>query len=166
MRRLFLSVLLSVALTVASLPAALSVTPTGVSVVPAVAHADAALKCSDGTQPANNDLSKCPGTGGITTQNCVKVGVKIGGKDCIDNAAGNGGAIVVYLRLVLQFLSGGIGLIIVLMLTIAGIQYIVSTGDPVQVKNAKNRIVNALTALVLFLLGFAIISFIVPGGVL
>ncbi len=97
----------------------------------------------------------------------IKVGVPIEkGKECIENNAASGGAIAVYLRMVLKFLSGGIGLVIVLMMVIAGIQYITSTGDPARVKAAKDRIVNAITALVLFVMAFAILSFIIPGGIL
>lgn len=89
----------------------------------------------------------------------------VGNNNCISNDAAQGGAIVVYLRLILKFMSGVIGAVILLMLVIAGIQYITSAGDPGQVKNAKNRIINAITALVLFLSAYAILSFIIPGGI-
>ncbi len=108
---------------------------------------------------------------GIKTDPCVQLGVPISGKSsdaaqCVDNSQGSGGAIVNYLKLILKFLSGAVGLVILLMLMIAGIQYITSTGDPKLVTNAKNRIINAITALVLFILAFAILSFIIPGGIL
>jgi hypothetical protein len=41
-----------------------------------------------------------------------------------------------------------------------------STADPARVKAAKDRLQNAIIALVLFLMMFAILSFIVPGGIL
>ncbi len=103
------------------------------------------------------------GSGDIATDKCVKVAVGIGGQDCIDNT-GNG-AIVTYLQLFLKFLSGGIGLVIVLMIVIGGVQYITSAGDPSLVKKAKERIVNALTALMLFILAYAILNFLIPGGI-
>ena len=79
--------------------------------------------------------------------------------------SGNG-LIFNYLILIIQFLSGAIGLVIVLMIVIGGIQYITSAGDPAAVKKAKERIVNAITGLVLFVLMFAILNFLIPGGIL
>jgi len=78
---------------------------------------------------------------------------------------GCNGLIFNYLTMIIQFLSGAIGLVIVLMLVIGGIQYITSAGDPGAVKNAKSRITNAIIALVLFILMFAILNFLIPGGI-
>ncbi len=77
----------------------------------------------------------------------------------------NGGVIVAYLKMILKFLSGGVGVVILLMLIIAGVQYITAAGQPEQVKAAKTRIQNALTGLVLFLIAFAVLNFIIPGGI-
>jgi hypothetical protein len=89
-----------------------------------------------------------------------------GGKHtCVANDPKTGGAIVVYLKAVLQYLSSAVGLVVVLMLVIAGIQYITSVGDPARIKSAKDRITNAVIALALFIFGFAILSFIIPGGI-
>ena len=77
-----------------------------------------------------------------------------------------GGPIVFYLVQVLKLLSGIIGGIIVLILVMAGINYITSAGDPNGVKTAKKRIQNALTALILFLMMYAILNLLVPGGIL
>ena len=71
-----------------------------------------------------------------------------------------------YLKDILKLLSGAVGGVIVLMLVIAGIQYITSAGEPTAIKSAKNRIMNAIMALVLFLMMFAILNFIIPGGIL
>lgn len=87
------------------------------------------------------------------------------GEESIDNTA-NGGVIIAYLKMILKLLNVMIGGIIVLVIVIAGIQYIISGGDPANVKKAKGRIMNAITALVLYLLMEAILSFLVPGGIL
>lgn len=99
---------------------------------------------------------------------CVKVALKIFDNDasCVKNDKASGGAIVNYLRLILKLLSGVVGLLIILMLVVAGVQYMTSLGDPGRVKSAKDRIVNAITALVLFLTMFAILNFLIPGGIL
>jgi hypothetical protein len=97
---------------------------------------------------------------------CVALPVLNAGGKCISNDPAKGGAIIVYLKQILTLLSGLVGAVIVLMLIVAGVQYIVAFGDPGQIKTAKGRIVNALTALVLFLMMFAILQFLVPGGVI
>src|SRR6266571_2612197 len=98
----------------------------------------------------------------------VKLGVQIlpgAGNACVEGDPKNGGVIIAYVKIFLQFLSAGVGIVIILMLVIAGIQYITSTGNPAMIKGAKDRIVNAITALVLFVLSFAILSFLIPGGI-
>ncbi len=98
---------------------------------------------------------------------CIQLSVPLlKDKKCVENDVKTGGAIVAYLKMALQVLSAGVGITIVLMLVIAGIQYITSAGDPNMVKQAKDRIVSAITALVLFVMGFAILSFIIPGGII
>jgi hypothetical protein len=87
------------------------------------------------------------------------------GEYSVDNTGG-GGAILVYLRWVLKLLSSAIGIVIVMMIVLSGLQYITSTGDPGRIKNAKGRLQNAIIALVLFLSMFAILNFLVPGGIL
>jgi len=85
---------------------------------------------------------------------------------CVANDAASGGAIVVYLKAFLQYLSGLVGLVIVLMIVISGIQYITAYGDPGRIKGAKTRLTNALIGLFLFIGAFAILSFIIPGGII
>jgi hypothetical protein len=69
-----------------------------------------------------------------------------------------------YLDPVLLFLGGGVGLVITIMIIIGAIQYITSGGDPNGVAAAKKRIANALIALLTFGLMYALLNFIVPGG--
>lgn len=88
------------------------------------------------------------------------------GQEEIANDPANGGAIIVYLKMILKLLNIAIGMIIILMLIIAGVQYITSAADPGQVKAAKDRIMNAIIALVLYMLMFAILNFLIPGGIL
>jgi hypothetical protein len=108
------------------------------------------------------DTSTCNGAPG------VQIGLPIlsGGSTCVSNAVGSGGAIIVYLRDILTLLSGAVAIIVMIMLVTAGVQYVTSVGDPSMIKSAKTRIVNALTALLLFLTMFAILQFLVPGGIL
>lgn len=99
--------------------------------------------------------------------NCVTVALPISGTQkqyCGDDA--NGGVIMVYTKEVARLLSGSVGGVIVLMVVISGIQYILSVGNPSRVQSAKSRLSNAIIALVLFVMAFAIINFIVPGGLI
>lgn len=98
---------------------------------------------------------------------CVQIAIPLisGGATCVDNT-GPGGAIVLYMRDALKLLAGGVGTVIMLVLVWAGIGYITSAGQPENLKAAKKKIENALTALVLFLLTVAIMNFLVPGGLL
>ena len=99
-------------------------------------------------------------------KNGVWLSVKVNTKDsnCVLPDA-NGGVIITYLKLILKFLSGGVGIVILLMLTIAGVQYMTAAGQPEQVRAAKNRIQNAITGLVLFLIAFAVLNLIIPGSI-
>ena len=83
----------------------------------------------------------------------------------IPNDSNSGGAIVFYLKLVLRLTNGIVGGVILLMLVIGGIQYIMSAGDPGNVKKAKGMVMNAIIGLVLYLMMFAILNFLIPGGV-
>jgi vacuolar-type H+-ATPase subunit I/STV1 len=127
-----------------------------------VAVPSAAMAVNNGgTSPKFNDVFSNDKCGG------VQIALPfIGSNKCVNNDPKTGGAIVNYLKTILLFLSGAIGLIVMLMLVIGGINYITSTGDPARIKGAKDMIQNAIVALVLFLCMFAIISFILPGGVL
>lgn len=119
----------------------------------------------------NNGVPDANGNCGsdfVKTDGCVNVAIPIlsGGAKCVSNSQGTGGAIVNYLREILKLLSGAVSLVIMLMLIISGVQYITSTADPARVKAAKTRLQNAIIALLLFLTMFAILTFLVPGGIL
>jgi hypothetical protein len=89
----------------------------------------------------------------------------LSGKDCIPKDGSNGGPIMLYLVMVIQYFSSAIVIVIVLMLVIGGIQYITSAGSPGAVKAARDRITNAIIGLILFMLMFAVLNFLIPGGI-
>lgn len=67
---------------------------------------------------------------------------------------------------VINVLSAGVGIIVIITIITAGIQYITAGGDPQKISQAKNRIRNALFALLAFAFLFAFLQWIVPGGIL
>lgn len=76
----------------------------------------------------------------------------------------NHSAVVDLLFAVIRFLTDGIGLVIIMSLIIAGIQYTTSQGDPSAIKHATERIHSAATALALFIFAYAILNYIIPNG--
>lgn len=67
---------------------------------------------------------------------------------------------------IIKFVTYGIGIIITLAIVISGIQYATAQGDPGTVKKARTRIFNAVVALLLYLFSFAILNYLVPGGLI
>ncbi len=63
-----------------------------------------------------------------------------------------------------RFLSTGVGLVIIGSIIVAGIQYSTSRGNPQATEAAIKRVTNSVIALLIFIFMFAILNFIVPGG--
>lgn len=82
-----------------------------------------------------------------------------------DLNAGNCG-IIYYLVTGINILSGLVGVVIVMMIAIGGIQYSTARDNPQAVAAAKARITNAIIALVASLFIYAFLQYIVPGGLL
>lgn len=66
---------------------------------------------------------------------------------------------------VINFLSYGIGIVVVGMIIVGGIQYATSGGVPQKVEAARRRITNSLIALALYVFMFAILQWLIPGGI-
>ena len=71
-----------------------------------------------------------------------------------------------WLVLFVNVLSGMVGVVVVIMIIVGGIQYTASGDDPQAVAKAKGKIYNAVLALVLFIFGFTILQWVIPGGLL
>lgn len=72
--------------------------------------------------------------------------------------------IISYIVIITNVLSALVGVIIVAMIIWGGIQYSTAGADASKVQAAKQKIVNALIALLLFVFGFAIVQWLIPGG--
>lgn len=73
--------------------------------------------------------------------------------------------IVKDINLVVNFLSIGVGVVVIAMIIIGGIQYSIAGDNPQAVSAAKQRIINALIALVAYLFIFSFLQWLIPGGV-
>ena len=63
------------------------------------------------------------------------------------------------------FLSALVGVVVVGVIILGGIQYALAGDNPSAVTAAKSRIINGLIALGAFLLTYAFLQWLVPGGV-
>jgi hypothetical protein len=104
----------------------------------------------------------------INTTNCEQ---ETGNSTCADTAASactstNCDLVKSYLDKFVLLLSTLIGVTVVLSLIVAGIQYSSSGGDPQKVTAAKSRITKTITALVAYVFLFALLQFLIPGGII
>lgn len=92
-----------------------------------------------------------------------------GGSDAVKTqfnfgCQGKGGPITDLVFALIRFLSFGVGLVIAASIIYAGIMYSTSSGNPENTQAAKKRILNAVVGLVFYILIFAFIQYLVPGG--
>jgi hypothetical protein len=66
----------------------------------------------------------------------------------------------------IRVLSAGVGLVVVGSIVVGGIQYSASRGDPQATAQAINRIRSSLYALLIYIFGFALLNYIIPGAIL
>ena len=136
--------------------------------------AAATLKCADGSTVDPDKLESCPVAlsckeqGGKQICTPAKENDNCGGvKTSIDFGCKNSGNPVMDLLLaVIRFLTVGVGLVLILMTVISGIQYTVAQGDAAATKAVKLRLLGIGVALAIYLLGMAILNYVVPGGIL
>ncbi len=72
--------------------------------------------------------------------------------------------IYIYLKAIINFLAIGVGLAVAVSIAIGGFGYITSEGNPQKLSAAKNRLFHAVMALILFILMYALLQFLIPGG--
>ena len=67
---------------------------------------------------------------------------------------------------IVNFLSAGVAIVVIGMIMLGGIQYSIAGDNPQKVTDARKRIINAIIALIAFLLIFAFVQWLIPGGLL
>ncbi len=139
---------------------AVLVTTAG-SLAPGRAYAVKAIPPGGGTpsgstqQPTTLKTKYKCGSGDTATYTSVNIG-------CV----GKGNAIMDALFGIINFLSDGVGVVIVASLIWAGIQFTASRGDPQSTATAIKRIRSNVLALFVFIFAYAILNYVVPGAVL
>ena len=88
--------------------------------------------------------------------------------DCdktVTNACLQQNPLVEDIQQAVNFLSAGVGIAVVGAIILGGIQYSMAGGAPEAVAKAKQRITNALIALVAFMFTWAFLNWLIPGGI-
>jgi hypothetical protein len=73
--------------------------------------------------------------------------------------------IVKDLNMIINFLSAGVGVIVIAVIILGGIQYSMAGDSPEATAKAKQRIMNGLIALLAFIFIFAFLQWLIPGGI-
>jgi hypothetical protein len=132
---------------------------------PARVHADPTCTPEDMSGcTADNCSSLAGGTWDFDAKKC--------GNGSFDPAASNNKCATLdkcdlmtkYINPLIQLLAALVGVAVVASIIIGGIQYSSSSGDPQRTSAAKARIRNAIIALVTFIFLYALLNFLVPGG--
>ncbi|MBR3256142.1 hypothetical protein IKG10_00495 [Candidatus Saccharibacteria bacterium] len=92
--------------------------------------------------------------------NCVKTAIIGNGKVCDD---GNGSSVIDALRLVVNIMSVGVGILGVVGITIVGIQYLTAGGNEEKTRTAKRRILEIVIGLAVYAVAYAILYWLLPG---
>jgi hypothetical protein len=115
----------------------------------------------DAAAAANQDVTwHAASPDGSTPGYCQSLTISNAGgpsctKDCIRNDVQN----------FINFAAAGVGIIVVIMIIIGGVQYSTSRDNPQAVQAAKTKIINAVIAMICFIFVYAFLQWIVPGGI-
>jgi hypothetical protein len=127
---------------------------------------------------ADRDASRetaCAGKGGYESQNPNRLDNEVFDDELdVDCETKNPGeelnkdncAIVSYLVTGINVLSALAGMAIIFSIMFAGFQYMTAQDNSGQIQQARQRIIWAITAMLIFIFMYAVLNFLVPGGVL
>jgi len=69
------------------------------------------------------------------------------------------------IQLAVNVLSGGVGIVVIGMIILGGVQYSIAGDNATAVTAARQKITNALIARLAFIFTFAFLQWLIPGGV-
>ena len=113
--------------------------------------------------PVFADDNKCVLTSILGNSECDADGNEKegGGYNCSCDD-GKGSSIEHTLKLVIDIMSIGIGILAVLGITVSGVQYLTAAGSEEKTRKAKRRIFEIVIGLVVYVLIYIILSFLIP----
>jgi hypothetical protein len=109
-----------------------------------------AIDCASGKLVAG-DSTKCAPLGNGCNGNSAQT--------CLTN-----NPITTNLNNAIDFLSAGVGIVVIAVIIIGGIQYTLAGDNASATQAARQRITNGLIALFAFLFTFAFLQWLIPGG--
>lgn len=128
--------------------------------------------CSDPAAPATSTPSASSSSSGSKCDSldptCTKTDgdCREGTGDNIANVDKDNCAIIGYIVVITNVLSALVGIVVVAMIITGGIQYSTAGSDSSKIQAAKQKITNAILALIIFIFSFAIIQWLIPGGLI
>lgn len=109
---------------------------------------------------------KCTLTSVLGTDKCDKDGNKVGsnftGESYNCSCDEDGSSIYGLLRLILNIMTIGIGILGIIGITIVGIQYLTAGGNEEQTRKAKQRLIEIVIGLVVYIALYALLSWLLP----
>lgn len=140
---------------------------------PQKAQAAVPIDCPDGfqttvVQPTPENIQRAcaqhqtggPGNDSMETRQALKASCStepVTAQNC---------AVMYYLLIFINALSALVGIVVVIMVAVGGVQYSAAKDNPQQAAQAKERIRNAILALVAYIFMVAFLQWLVPGGIL
>lgn len=118
---------------------------------------------SKSSDPCHPEWDKPPGNALTTSQlrNCEACNNhKSNASGCLKT-----NPIVHDIQLLVNALAGIIGVVCVAMIVFGGIRYSLARNNPNEVGAARKHIINAVVALIFFMLIWALLQYLIPGGV-
>jgi hypothetical protein len=131
--------------------------------VAAPAWAATSVTCAKGQTPKNG-VCTCP-----AGQQPVSIPVDSSGSGCVPindrTTQLTQNPIFFYLKWFLIFLGGGVGLAVVGGIVFGAFMYITARGNVSQTQKGQTTILNSVIGLLLFIFMYAILQFLIPGGI-
>lgn len=134
-----------------------------ITLLPVLSLSPASAQCTDNTP-------SCGGPSGNTTPvssggNCsdTTTNGKVDSNkvnNCLDQSK-----IVQDLQTIVNFLSAAVGVVIIIMIIVGGVQYSMAGDNSSGVEAARKRLTNAVIALFAFMFAWAFLQWLIPGGI-
>jgi len=130
----------------------------GLLAAPAMAMA---VTCSDNSPTCGGPSGNTgpSGTPVTTSSACQNTSTATQLNNCVSQSP-----LVRDIQKIVNFLSAGIGVVVIGVIILGGIQYSMAGDNSQAVGAAKQRIINGLIALVAFIFMFAFLNWLLPGG--
>lgn len=99
---------------------------------------------------------------GECPEGCVPTSI-LGENGCSCDKNGDGSAIIGVLRLVVNIMTAGIGVLATIGIVVSGTQYLTAGGNEDQIKKSKRRIFEIIIGLVAYAVVYALLYWLLPG---